>query len=238
MKKSDDKTEGGGTPIDPPVQDHKEPENIEQIVAKPEPHGLMTEEEIGKLNPKEKIAVWVAQQEYKNPGFIDNHMKKHGMMKFSTGHYMMYNNAPSVGLPKIWEPGEYEAEKNKTWGPDGLVAKKAIVKAIVDAVGPKAKLPRLVAKLSTGKEVHSGIPVGDNFNEGAGEWEQQHGSFTPEEHNEAAGIHLNAAIHAHHAKEEESRDSHLTDAVEHMARAGKSNTHHKLYSSLLDKFYD
>jgi len=236
MKKSDDKTEGGGTPIDVPVQDHKESENVEQIVAKPESHGFMTEEEIGKLSPKEKIAVWVAQQEHKNPGFIDSHMKKHGMMKFSTGHYMMYNNAPHVGLPKIWAPGEYEAEKNKVWGPDGSVVKKTIVKAIMMAVKKRPGKPFVT--LSTGKQAYFGIPAGDEFSTGAGKWEEKHGGFTTDEHNEAAGVHLTCAMHEHAGGNKENRDSHMTDAVEHMARAGKSNTHHKLYSSLLDKFYD
>ncbi len=233
----DEKTENGAISIPPPVQDHKEPDNIEQMVAAPEETEFLNQKDIKELRPKEKIAIWMAQQEHKNPGFIEGHLEKHGMMKFSTGHYVMYSKPGAKSLPRIWAPGEYEAEQNKDWSDSmGLPIKKAVTTILVKAA---KSINKPFAKLSSGKKVFSGnLEDNTRYDEGAGAWEAKHSSFTPEEHNEAAGLHLNAALHDHSAGKIESRDGHLTDAVEHISRAGKASTHHKLYSKLLDKFYD
>lgn len=211
----------------------------EQIIAKPEATEFMNEKEIGQMDPKEKIAVWMAQQEHKNPGFIEDHLSKNGMMKFSTGHYVMKDNISS-GLPRIWAPGEHEAEQNKNWkdnmpGTFKSAVTKTIVSLLKAAASDAAKKP--FAKLSTGKKVFAGIQGKQGVSD-AKIWEQKHGDFSPEEHNEAARLHLDAAVHSHVASDIEARDEHMQDAVEHIARTGKASKWHKDYTRLLDKFYD
>jgi len=228
----DENTVGESGAVSSLVQDHKEPENIEQMVAAPEATEFLDEKEIKEMGPKEKIAIWMAQQEHKNPGFIEGHLEKHGMMKFSDGHYVMYSKPGAKSLPRIWAPGEYEADKKKNFYPGDMGAlKRAFVKSIVDGIKRENFKASRKAKTSTGKVVHFGEANAKN-------WDDKYGNFSAEEHNEAAKIHLDEALHAHMAKKTEARDAHLTDAVEHISRAGKASTHHKLYSKLLDKFYD
>ena len=206
----------------------------EQMIAKPESTEFMSEKEIGAMEPKEKIAVWMAQQEHKNPGFVEDHLKNNGMMRFSTGHYVMKDHIGG-GLPRIFAPGEMEAEKDKKWEDDTSSFRRSVAQAIRTLIKAEAEKP--FAKLSTGKDVFVGLKGKSGMSD-AKAWELKHETFNPEEHNEAARLHLDAAIHAHNARKVQTRDAHMTDAVEHIARAGKASKWHKDYTTLLDKFYD
>jgi hypothetical protein len=190
-------------------------------IINPEPEDLLIKNESESMLPKEKIAIWMSQQEYKNPGFVQAHIEKHGVMRFDNGYYAMYDHILGKSLIKIWAPGEYESDKEK-------FGKRVLAKALMTVAEAHARERREpFAQTSTGKPVFA---MGEN-------WESKHSGFSPEEHNDAARAHLDAATHLDMAGEIGPRDNHMQGAIEHIARAGDKSLHHKDYMKLMDKFY-
>lgn len=187
----------------------------------PKPEDLLSKSDSEDMLPKEKIAIWMAQQEHKNPGFIQSHIEKHGVMRFDNGYYAMYDHILGKSLIKIWAPNEYESDKEK-------FGKRVLAKALLTVAEAQSRAKKEpFAQTSTGKPIFA---MGDN-------WESKHSSFSQEEHNDAARAHLDAAIHLNIAGEIGARDDHMQGAIEHIARAGDKSLHHKDYMRLMDKFY-
>lgn len=227
---------------------------MQTIPLRIEPNEFLKQDEIDRLHPKEAIAYHLAQQEDREPGSVSKMMEQgNGVLRFDSGHYVTHSDpVGGKGLLRIWEPGEYEAEKNKKWSTDSMgpaitkTPKEKFLGKLKQLFGMYKSLTKeefkksmealikgrkfTVGQTGTGKEVAGGIDDVDR-------WNAFHRDFSPAEHEEAASMHLAHAEAAHLSNNHEKRDDHMRDALEHMSRGGKGRLNHRKYTDLLDKFY-
>ena len=219
------------------------------------PNEFHSEKEFKESPVKEKIAAMLAQRENAEPGSVNKLINdRGGALKFDSGHHVTFDHPDKKsGMLKIWEPGEYEKAKSD-YEPSvaekmplkdivagkihGLVnkfknlTKKALIDIIVEEIlKSEVKKSMLeLGKTSTGKQVFQGLKSAETF-------DNKYSNFSPEEHGDAANLHLASSEQKHDAGDIKARDAHMTDALEHMARGNRNSETKRKYYSLFDKFY-